>query len=140
MSVLVYTENWDGKFKKLSYELVSYASRVAEMTGGTVTALSIGNVEDDELGKLGNFGASTVLSSGGPGALDNQLHTGIIAAAAEKIQASYKGMRTRKNVKKDKVEVPETDELTEDEMDGMADALARNLVGYIDPDPTCIQP
>ena len=49
MSVLVYTENWDGKFKKLSYELVSYASKVAEMTGGSVTALSIGNVGDDEL-------------------------------------------------------------------------------------------
>ena len=25
MSILVYTENWDGKFKKLSFELVSYA-------------------------------------------------------------------------------------------------------------------
>jgi hypothetical protein len=25
MSVLVFTENWDGKFKKLSFELVSYA-------------------------------------------------------------------------------------------------------------------
>ncbi len=31
MSVLVYTENWEGKFKKLSFELVSYASSVAEM-------------------------------------------------------------------------------------------------------------
>ena len=31
MSVLVYTENWDGKFKKLSFELVSYASGVAKM-------------------------------------------------------------------------------------------------------------
>ena len=87
MSVLVYTENWDGKFKKLSNELVSYASRVAEMTGGSVTALSIGDVADDELGKLGNFGASTILSTGRSGALDNQLYTGIIAAAAEKVQA-----------------------------------------------------
>ncbi|KKK88386.1 hypothetical protein LCGC14_2743680 [marine sediment metagenome] len=87
MSVLVYTENWDGKFKKLSYELVSYASRVAEMTGGSVTALSIGDVTDDELGKLGNFGASTVLTTAGSGSFDNQLYTGIIAAAAEKVQA-----------------------------------------------------
>ncbi len=31
MSVLVYTENWDGKFKKLSFELVSYASEIAKM-------------------------------------------------------------------------------------------------------------
>ena len=31
MSVLVFTENWDGKFKKVSFELVSYASKIAEM-------------------------------------------------------------------------------------------------------------
>ena len=30
MSVLVFTENWDGKFKKMSFELVSYASKIAE--------------------------------------------------------------------------------------------------------------
>ena len=42
MSVLVYTENWDGKFKKLSYELVSYASSVAEMLKTEVIALTIG--------------------------------------------------------------------------------------------------
>ena len=43
MSVLVYTQNWDGKFKKSSFELVSYASKVAEMINSTVTAVSIGN-------------------------------------------------------------------------------------------------
>jgi len=42
MSVLVYTENWDGKFKKLSYELVSYATGVAKMLSTTVTAVSMG--------------------------------------------------------------------------------------------------
>ena len=31
MSVLVYTQNWDGRFKKSSFELVSYGSKVAEM-------------------------------------------------------------------------------------------------------------
>ncbi len=39
MSVLIYCENWDGKFKKLSFELVSYASAIAKVTGGSVTAL-----------------------------------------------------------------------------------------------------
>ncbi len=89
MSVLVYTENWDGKFKKLSYELVSYASGVAKMTGGSVTALSIGNVSQDELSTLGNYGASNVLSvEGVADGLDNQLHTQLIAAAMEKSGAS----------------------------------------------------
>ena len=53
MSVLVFTENWDGNFKKLSFELVSYAAKVAEMTGTTATALSIGQVSDDELKSWG---------------------------------------------------------------------------------------
>ncbi|HER09985.1 MAG TPA: electron transfer flavoprotein subunit alpha/FixB family protein [Bacteroides sp.] len=85
MSILVYTENWDGKFKKLSLELVSYAAAVAEKTGGGVTALSIGRVEHDELSKLGAYGASRVLSVDGDqsGGLDNQLFTRIIAGAVE---------------------------------------------------------
>jgi electron transfer flavoprotein alpha subunit len=89
MSVLVYTENWDGKFKKLSFELVSYAAGVAEMTGGPVTALSIGSVDQEELAGLGAYGATTVmntpLSSDG---LDNQLYASIIAAAMEKSGAT----------------------------------------------------
>jgi electron transfer flavoprotein alpha subunit len=89
MSVLVYTENWDGKFKKLSFELVSYAKSVATMVGGDVCALSIGSVDQDELSGLGNYGASLVLSADGiPSGLDNQVYTAIIAAAMEKAGAS----------------------------------------------------
>jgi len=86
MSILVYTENWNGKFKKLSFELVSYASKVAEMTGTNVTALSIGNVEDTELEKLGNYGVSKILKAEGDqfGSLDNQVFTELITKAAEK--------------------------------------------------------
>lgn len=88
MNVLVYTENWGGKFKKLSHELVSYAAGVAEKTGGSVTALSIGNVDQDELSSLGAFGASLVLSAAtAPESLDNQVYAGIIAAAMEKSDA-----------------------------------------------------
>jgi electron transfer flavoprotein alpha subunit len=83
MSVLVYTENWDGVFKKLSFELVSYAAKVAEMTGTSVTALSIGNVADDELAKLGACGASKVVKVEGVTTLDNQVYTNIIAQVSE---------------------------------------------------------
>jgi electron transfer flavoprotein alpha subunit len=84
MSVLVYTENWDGKFKKLTGELVSYAAGVAAMTGGEVVALSIGNVSQDELSNLGKFGAGRVLNvENAPQGLDNQLYTQIIASAVE---------------------------------------------------------
>lgn len=83
MSVVVYTENWDGVFKKLSFELVSYAAKVAEMLGTSVTAVSIGNVNDSELAKLGNYGASKVLKVEGHTVLDNQIYANILAQAAK---------------------------------------------------------
>ncbi len=82
MSVLVYTENWDGVFKKLSFELVSYAAKVAEMMGTSLTAVSIGDVGDDELNKLGAYGASKIVKIEGNTALDNQVYTSIIAQVA----------------------------------------------------------
>jgi electron transfer flavoprotein alpha subunit len=90
MSVVVYTENWDGKFKKLSFELVSYASEIANMLGDTVAAVSIGNVEEPELKKLGNFGASKVIKIENEALtyLDNQLYTHILAQVALKEGAS----------------------------------------------------
>ena len=85
MSILVYTENWDGKFKKLSFELVSYAAAVAKEMGSTVTALSIGNVADDELNKLGNYGAAKVLNVADErfNSLDNRALSKAVVAAAK---------------------------------------------------------
>jgi len=84
MSILVYTENWDGKFKKLSFELVSYAATIAKESGSTVTALSIGNVSDDELNKLGNYGASKILNVNDEqfASLDNAAVATAVAEAA----------------------------------------------------------
>ena len=81
MSVLVYTENWEGKFKKLTYELVSYASEVAKMMNTTLTALSIGDVEETELSGLGTFGAGKIICINNPllASLDSRTYAGIIA-------------------------------------------------------------
>ncbi|MDP4222534.1 MAG: electron transfer flavoprotein subunit alpha/FixB family protein [Bacteroidota bacterium] len=81
MSVLVYTENWEGKFKKLSFELVSYAAAVAEMLKTSVTALSIGKTDENELRKLGDFGAGKILNVVNDQliSIDNQLYTKIVA-------------------------------------------------------------
>jgi len=86
MSVLVYTENWDGKFKKLTFELVSYASGVAEMLKAKLTALSIGNVDENELTKLGNYGAGKVISVTNDQmlTLDNQAYTSVISEITQK--------------------------------------------------------
>jgi len=59
MSVLVYTESEEGKFKKIAFEAVSYAKGIANMLDTTVTAVSINGKHTDQLGK---YGASKVLS------------------------------------------------------------------------------
>ena len=59
MSVLVYTESEEGKFKKIAFEAVSYAKGIANMLGTSVTAVSINGKHTDQLGK---YGASKVLS------------------------------------------------------------------------------
>jgi len=89
MSVLVFTENWDGKFKKLSFELVSYARGVADMLNTSVIALQIGAMDEAELIKLGNFGASRIISIDRPELknLDNQAWAEVIATVARKENA-----------------------------------------------------
>ena len=85
MSILIYTENWDGKFKKLSFELVSYGAAIAKEMGVSVTALSIGNVADEELNKLGNYGVSKVLTINDDrfNSLDNRAISKAVVAAAK---------------------------------------------------------
>ena len=90
MSILVYTENWDGKFKKQIFELVSYASALAKSMNTSVTAVSVGNVAGDELNKLGQYGASKVLTASDLrlNALDNKAYTDVISQAVAKENAS----------------------------------------------------
>jgi electron transfer flavoprotein alpha subunit len=90
MSVLVYTENWDGKFKKLSFELVSYASEVAKMINTSVTALSIGKIEDSELKKLGRYGAGRIISVENEllKILDSQAYSSVISEITKKENSS----------------------------------------------------
>ncbi len=53
MSVLIYTESTEGKFKKVALELASYAKQVANAMGTTVTAVAINAGDTSELGKYG---------------------------------------------------------------------------------------
>ena len=90
MSVLVYTENWDGKFKKLSFELVSYATGVAKMLKTGVTAVSIGNVDESELMRLGSYGANKIVNvvSDMLTVFDSQVYTSVISDIALKENAA----------------------------------------------------
>lgn len=82
MSVLVYTESEQGKFKKIAQEAVSYAKGIADMMGTTVTAVS---VNGEDTASLGNYGASKVLEVNND-ALKNfnaEAYADVVAKAAQ---------------------------------------------------------
>ncbi|MNK05780.1 Acryloyl-CoA reductase electron transfer subunit beta [compost metagenome] len=83
MSILVYVENTDGKFKKSAFEVVSYAKSIADNIQTDLVALSIGNVAEDELAGLGKYGASRVLNVNNEqlASFVNQAYASIIAEA-----------------------------------------------------------
>jgi electron transfer flavoprotein alpha subunit len=126
MSVLVYVEQAEGKFKKSVFEAVSYAKAIADQQGTNLTAISIGNVAETELKELGKYGASKVLnvSADQLKTFVNQAYASVIANAAEKEAAnivvlsnsfSGKGLAPRVAVKlkaglvDGAVELPSTD-------------------------------
>ena len=53
MSILLYAESAEGKFKKVALELASYAKKVADSIGTTVTALTVNATDVSELSKYG---------------------------------------------------------------------------------------
>lgn len=58
MSIIIYAESAEGKLKKVAFELASYAKKVADQTGTTVTAVT---VNANDVSALGTYGVSKVL-------------------------------------------------------------------------------
>ncbi len=58
MSLLIYAESQEGKFKKVAFELASYAKKVADSIGTTVTAVTVNTADVSE---LANYGVTKVL-------------------------------------------------------------------------------
>ena len=83
MAVLVYTESWNGSFKKASFEAVSYAAQLANKLGTEAIALTI--AATDNAAQLGNYGATNVLSIANESlaTFNNQAYANAIVAAAE---------------------------------------------------------
>ncbi len=53
MSILIYAESSEGKLKKVAFEVASYAHKIAESLGTSVTALTINVSDTSELSKYG---------------------------------------------------------------------------------------
>lgn len=126
MSVLVYVENAEGKFKKSIFEAVSYAKAIAKQLNTNLVAISIGNVANTELENLGKYGAEKVLHINNDRlkSFVNQAYASVIAEAAKKENAevvvlsnsfSGKGLAPRIGVKLEAavadgvIELPQTE-------------------------------
>ena len=83
MSVLVYTESDQGKFKKVAFEVASFAKAIAYQLGTTTTAIAINANESSELGK---FGVDKVLNVSNPDldAFKAKSYAEVIKQAADK--------------------------------------------------------
>src|SRR6201996_9373545 len=86
MPVLIYTENAEGKFKKSTFEAVSYARAIADQTHTSLTAISIGDVSADELNALAKYGAEKILNVSNAQLKNfvNQAYASVIVEAAKK--------------------------------------------------------
>lgn len=60
MSVLVYLEHWEGKFKKNTYEAASYAARTASMMNTEAIGVCFGELTDDA-SVMGKYGVSKLI-------------------------------------------------------------------------------
>ncbi|MBS1531282.1 MAG: electron transfer flavoprotein subunit alpha/FixB family protein, partial [Bacteroidetes bacterium] len=90
MSILIYAENANGKFKKSTFEAVSYARAIADQTNTTLTAISVGDVSAGDLVALGKYGADKVLNVSNAQLKNfvNQAYASVIAEAAKKESAN----------------------------------------------------
>ncbi|RKD98454.1 electron transfer flavoprotein subunit alpha/FixB family protein [Marinifilum flexuosum] len=89
MSVIAFAKNWNGKFKNSSFELVSYTKALANQLNTNMVVLSIGEVAEEELKLLGNYGADKVLTVSDPqlNTLTSRAYADIVAKAAESVGA-----------------------------------------------------
>ena len=82
MSVVVFAESENGKFKKIAHEAVSYAKGIADQMGTQVTAVTVNAGDTSE---LGTYGASKVLeiNNDGLSSFNAEGYADAIAAAAK---------------------------------------------------------
>lgn len=90
MSVIAFAKNWDGKFKKSTYELVSYAKDLASRLNTQTLILSIGEVEETELEKLAQYGADKIISveDSRLNILSSRIYAEVISQVVNKEEAS----------------------------------------------------
>jgi len=87
--ILVYIDNSEGQIKKASYEVAGYGVALAEKMGTEAVGICVGNVADDALSALGEYGLSKILNVKNEqlNYFDSQIHTKAVAKAVESLGA-----------------------------------------------------
>ena len=68
--ILVFAEQVDGSFRKIAFEAVSEARRLADTLGETVTSVVLGSGIEGIAGELGKYGADKILVGDDPALAD----------------------------------------------------------------------
>jgi len=91
MSVIAFAKNWEGKFKKSTYELISYAKDLASRLNTQTLVLSIGEVSESELEKLALYGADKIISVNESrlNILSSRIYAEVIAQVVKKESATH---------------------------------------------------
>jgi electron transfer flavoprotein alpha subunit len=79
MAVVVFFDSAEGKVSKNAPEAIFYGKKVADKIGGTVTAVTYGNISSSDLEALGAYGASKVVVAKSLSSFDPQQATVFIA-------------------------------------------------------------
>lgn len=86
MAILSYIEHNEGTFKKSAFETMTFAKDLADSIGQKVVTVTIGEVAEDELKKLGQYGADRILHINQEGLkrFYNVSYTNILSQVVEK--------------------------------------------------------
>ena len=87
MSVLVFADSSEGKFKKTAFEVVSYGKKVAEQLGTTIVVLTINATDSSELHAYGAEKIITV-SSESLGTFNAKQYASIVTEVAKQHTAT----------------------------------------------------
>jgi electron transfer flavoprotein alpha subunit len=87
MSVLVFVESINNKYKKAAFEAVSYGAQLAQAQGVSCTVVTNGSA--DIAGELGKYGAAKVLSFTSNDMHDTGFVTQVISKAFDQVGAKH---------------------------------------------------
>ena len=89
MSVLLFAEHHNGSIPKSVFEAATYGHDLAKTLGTDLKAVSVGNISDEELQKLGKYGVNQVfkVSNNDMNAFVNTAYAAVVSEVAKQLSS-----------------------------------------------------